>query len=89
MPASVVVGTSGSAAARAGVVTAMPFTLPDVTSDTAGGSVTTATSIWFDSTPVSACAAPGNGMCSMRASEMAVNRCSITRCGTDPVPGEP
>jgi hypothetical protein len=42
----------------------MPFILPSATSVTAGAKVTMARSICLPSSAVSACAAPGNGMCS-------------------------
>ena len=44
-PASATVGTWGTAAERCGVVTARPLSLPDVTNGTAGGSVTTDSSV--------------------------------------------
>src|SRR5262249_52459019 len=67
-PASDSVGTCGTAAERCGVVTASPLSLPEVTSGTAGGSVTTVSSVWLDMVEVSACAAPGNGTCVILAS---------------------
>src|SRR4051812_39609064 len=87
-PASETVGTCGTAAERCGVVTASPLSLPDVTNATAGGSVTTDSSVWLDMVAVSACAAPGNGTCVILASGNVEMRWASRSCGTEPVPGE-
>src|ERR1700712_4071151 len=88
-PDSVAVGTSGKAADRVALVTAMPLSLPDCTSGAAGGSVTDARSIWSDIAAVSAGAAPWNGTFCRFTPGSVVSNFSMTRCGIEPVPGEP
>jgi hypothetical protein len=86
MPASAMVGTSGSAAERLAAVTARPRKLPSLMLAIAGGSAVNAIGVWPASVEFTASEAPLNGTVT-RSSPYCSLRSSPERCGVDPVEG--
>src|SRR5690349_2657897 len=86
-PASVMLGTSGSAGDRILLVTASARSLPSLMCGTAGGSDVNAIGVCPASVELTASPALLNGTCT-RSRPSDWRKCSPIRCGGVPVPGD-
>ena len=87
MPASIMVGTSGSDSVRVRPVTASALSLPPRICGSAEGSTLNMNCAWPPITSVCACAPPLYGMCTT-SMPVVILKSSAARCSEVPVPGD-